>query len=204
MTLITDDERQQIADAIRAAEATTSGEIVCVVMRAASDYRSVPLLWAALLALAWPWPLIAWTSWSAHTIHVTQLVVFALLAVVLSFSSWRFRLVPRLVKRRRARQAAREQFFAQGLRRTKERSGVLIFIAEAERYAEILADDGIAAKVDDEAWQAALTVLADALRQRRPAAGILGAIGLCAPLLASHFPRSADDTNELPDKVVVI
>lgn len=204
MTLITDDERQQIANAIRTTEAVTSGEIVCVVMRAASDYRSVPLLWAALLALAWPWPLIAWTAWSAHTIHVTQLVVFALLAIVLSFSSWRFRLVPRPVKRRRARQAAREQFFAQGLRRTKERSGVLIFIAEAERYAEILADDGIAAKVDEEAWREALVVLADALRQQRPAAGILDAIALCAPLLASHFPRSATDTNELPDKVVVI
>jgi putative membrane protein len=112
--------------------------------------------------------------------------------------------VPRPVKRRRARQAAREQFFAQGLRRTKERSGVLIFIAEAERYAEILADDGIAAKVDEEAWREALVVLADALRQQRPAAGILDAIALCAPLLASHFPRSATDTNELPDKVVVI
>ncbi|ETR75153.1 methanol dehydrogenase [Afipia sp. P52-10] len=204
MSLITDDERRQIAEAIRAAEATTSGEIVCVVMRAASDYRSVPLLWAALLALAWPWPLIAWTSLSAHTIHVTQLVVFALLAIVLSFSAWRFRLVPRPVKRRRARQAAREQFFAQGLRRTKERSGVLIFVAEAEHYAEILVDDGIAAKVDNDAWREALACLADGLREGRPAAGMTGAIALCAPLLANHFPRSATDTNELPDKVVVI
>jgi putative membrane protein len=204
MSLITDDERRQIADAIRAAESATSGEIVCVVMRAASDYRSVPLLWAALLALAWPWPLIALTSLSAHTIHVTQLVVFVLLAVVLSFSSWRFRLVPRPVKRRRARQAAREQFFAQGLRRTKDRSGIMIFVAEAERYAEILVDDGIAAKVDDEAWKGALVALADALRQGRPAAGMIDAIAICAPLLAANFPRSEADTNELPDKVVVI
>lgn len=204
MSLITDDERRQIADAISAAEATTSGEIVCVVMRAASDYRSVPLLWAALLALAWPWPLIALTSLSAHTIHVTQLVVFVILAIVLSFSPWRFRLVPAPVKRRRARQAAREQFFAQGLRRTKERSGVMIFVAEAERYAEILADDGIAEKVGSDAWKEALVCLADALRQGRPAEGMTGAIAICAPLLASNFPRSADDTNELPDKVVVI
>lgn len=204
MSLISSEDRDRIAQAIRTAETRTAGEIICVVMHAASDYRSVPLLWAALIALAVPWPLISLTTLSAHAIHMTQLAVFAGLAIFLSFSAWRFRLVPGLVKRRRARQAAREQFFAQGLYRTSGRSGLLIFVAEAERYAEILVDDGIAEKVDDHVWREAVTDLVEALKDGKAVDGILSAVNRCADILAEHVPPDAHNPDELSNKVVII
>jgi len=45
---------------------------------------------------------------------------------------------------------AMHQFLAQGIHLTERRTGVLIFASVAERYAEIVADNGINAKVQPE------------------------------------------------------
>ena len=54
---------------------------------------------------------------------------------------------------------AMRQFFAQGLHKTENRTGVLIFASVAERYAEIVADAGINAKVTPEVWDQAVAAL---------------------------------------------
>src|SRR5207248_1375734 len=46
---ISKEDHAAIAAAIRSAEQRTSGQIVCVLMRSASEYYYVPVLWAALL-----------------------------------------------------------------------------------------------------------------------------------------------------------
>ena len=56
------------------------------------------------------------------------------------------------------------QFCAQGLHKTENRTGVLIFASEAEHYAEIIADTGINAKVKPEVWDEAVRVLIDGSR----------------------------------------
>ena len=54
MGLLDEAGQQRVAAAIAAAEAGTSGEIVCVVAARASDYRTVPLVWAAMAGFALP------------------------------------------------------------------------------------------------------------------------------------------------------
>ena len=54
--MISDADRARIADAIRAAEAKTSGEIFCVLARSAGGYRLVPVAWAAAGRSARPPP----------------------------------------------------------------------------------------------------------------------------------------------------
>ena len=65
--------KRQIAEAITRAEAKTSGEIVVVVAIASDGYRSFGVLWAALLALAVPMPLIFATRWPVEYIYLLQL-----------------------------------------------------------------------------------------------------------------------------------
>jgi len=77
-------DQKRIADAIRAAEAKTSGEIVCVLARASSDYATFPIAWAAGLSLAIPWPLIALTQWPVELIFVAQLAAFVVLYALFS------------------------------------------------------------------------------------------------------------------------
>jgi putative membrane protein len=202
--MISEADRARITDAIRAAEAKTSGEIFCVIARHASDYRLVPLAWAAVLALVVPAPLIFLTLWPALVIYVVQLAAFIAAALVLSLPPIRFRIVPRSALHRRAHAAAMRQFFAHGLHQTENRTGVLIFASAAERYAEIVADAGINAKVSPHVWDEAIAALIAGIKAGRPADGFVAAIERCGAVLAEHFPPGALNRDELPNKLVEI
>ena len=200
---ISDEDRAAIAAAIRTAEQKTSGQIVCVLMRSASEYFYVPVLWAALFGLVSPWPLIVLTEWSVQRIFLVQILVFAVALLILSWPPLRVALVPRAVRRARAHRAAVEQFFARGLTRTRERTGVLIFVSLAERYARIIADEGIAAKVSNRDWQLAVDALTAHMRDGRIAQALVAAIQQCGAVLADHAPPTGAG-NELPDRIYVM
>jgi putative membrane protein len=202
--MISQIDRERIADAIRAAEAKTSGEIFCVIARHASDYRLVPLAWAAAVALVVPAPLIYFTLWPASVIYVVQLIVFIAAALGLSLPDVRFHIVPRRTQHERAHLQAMQQFFAHGLHHTQNRTGVLIFASVAERYAEIVADAGINEKVTPHVWDQAVAALIAGIKQGRAADGFVAAIEQCGAVLAEHFPPGALNRDELPDKLVEI
>jgi putative membrane protein len=202
--MISPADKQRIADTIRAAEAKTSGEIFCVIAHQAGDYPLVPVAWAAAAALVVPAPLIYLTLWPAAIIYLVQLVVFIVLAAALSHPAIRIHLVPRRAKHDRAHAVAMRQFFAQGLHNTERRTGVLIFAAVAERYAEVVADAGINAKVTPHVWDQAVAALIAGIKDGRPGDGFVGAIEQCGAVLAEHFPPGALNRDELPNKLVEI
>jgi len=202
--MITDTDKTRIAQAIREAEAKTSGEIFCVVAQHSSDYRLVPLAWAAVIALAVPLPLIYLTAWSASAIYIIQLLAFILAAIGLSQPRIRFHVVPRRTKHDRAHAEALRQFWAQGLHKTQNRTGVLIFASVAERYVEIVADAVINEKVTPDVWEHAVKALTSAIKHGRPGDGFVAAIAECGAVLAQHFPPGAMKKDELADKLVEI
>jgi putative membrane protein len=202
--MISEADKARVADAIRAAETKTSGEIFCVVAQHASDYRLVPLAWAALAALIVPAPLIYLTLWPAAAIYLVQLLVFVIVAIALSRPGMRYRLVPRRAKHDHAHALAMRQFFAQGLHHTEQRTGVLIFASVAERYAEIVADAGINAKVEPRVWDEAIAALIAGIKEGRAGEGFVAAIAQCGEVLAQHFPPGALNRDEVPNKLVEI
>ena len=197
-------DRQRISAAIRAAEAKTSGEIVCVLARRSADSTALPILIAALAALALPWFLIALTALPVQQILWLQLALFLCLAVLLCLPRVRVALLPPATRRAVAHRVAMEQFVLRGVGRTKDRTGVLIFVSLAERYARIIADDGIAQRVAQPAWQGAVDALIGHMREGRIADGFVEAVGRCSDVLASHFPRADADRDELPDRIYLI
>jgi putative membrane protein len=197
------EDRHAVAAAISEAEKHTSAQIVCVLARASSDYAHVPILWASALALFTPWPLIEFTQLSVERIFLVQIAVFIVAALALSWSPLRLALVPRAVRRARAHRAALEQFVVRRVAHTKNRTGVLIFVSLAERYARIIADDGIAEKVHRSEWQTAIDALVSHMREGRVAAGFTAAIERCAFLLAAHAPPNGA-SNELRDRIYVM
>jgi putative membrane protein len=199
----TKEDHEAVSAAIREAEKKTSGQIVCVLARASSSYGYIPILWASVLALLTPWPLIYFTPWSVQRIFLLQLVVFLIVGVVSSLTPLRLLLVPRAIKRARAHREALEQFVVRGITRTKNRTGVLIFVSLAERYARIIADEGIAAKVPNSEWQEAVDALTAHMRDGRIAAGFTAAVERCGIVLATHAPAGGSP-NELPDRLYVV
>lgn len=229
VTDLTTTAHDRIAAAISAAEARTSGEIFCVLARRVSSYRDVSLGWAAAAALLLPLGLIplgfdpAWIpgiadSWEAAHLAarevstgqalgayaVIQAVVFLLVYLITRLPVVTRWVTPRAVRRARVRNAAMQQFLAHGLHVTEARTGVLIFAALADHQVEVVADEGIHARVDQEVWADAAEALVQGLKRGDPAAGFEAAVSLCGAVLADHFPPRPANPNEVADRLVII
>lgn len=226
---ISDADHARVDAAIAEAESKTSGEIICVIAREVSDYREVPLAWAAIAALLLPLALVpfgfelGWLraidgGWTAAHLSATdaavgaaltayvllQAAVFALVLLLASVPAVRRVLTPRALKRQRVHKAALEQFLAKGMHLTEGRTGVLIFASLADHHVEIVADEAIHAKVGADHWGDTVAALVRHMKAGRPADGFVEAIGLCGAVLAQHFPPGPQNPNELPDRLVEI
>lgn len=226
---LTNEAHDRIAAAIAAAETRTSGEIFCVLARRVSSYRDVSLAWAAAAALILPLGLIplgfeaAWIpgfadSWEAAHLAareistgqalgayaVIQAVVFLTVYLITRIPVVTRWVTPRAIRRARTRNAAMQQFLAHGLHVTEARTGVLLFAALSDHQVEIVADEGIYARVDHAVWGDAAEALSRGLKRDDAAAGFEAAVGLCGEVLAGHFPPRPTNHNEVADRLVVI
>ncbi|MBI4724363.1 MAG: TPM domain-containing protein [Rhodomicrobium sp.] len=202
--MISNADKIEIEKTIAEAERHTTGEIVTVIAPASGGYYYVPYLWGALAALIAPWPLIYWTWMPVQKIYLIQLAIFAALALILHYPPLRFALVPRRVARQRAHQRAMQQFVAQNIYTMPGNTGVLLFISVAERYAEIVADAAIHAKVPDEEWKDIIKTLTSEIGGGNAGKGLIEAIRRIGQHLAAHFPRSGGQQNHLPNHLVML
>ena len=108
-------------------------------------------------------------------------------------------IVPRQVQAEAVRARSRQVFVDHGVTETRERSGVLLFLSEAERRVELIADRGIHERVGAELWQALVDDVVAAIRGGQARVGLTRAVDAIGARLAQHFPPSPEDTNELPD-----
>jgi len=203
MAFLTDQDKQRIRDAIRAAEERTSGEIVTVIARSADDYLYIPMLWASLLALLTP-SLLLFLSEPPQEIYIyiVQILVFVFANMVFRFTPLTMKLVPKAVQYRRANRLAYVQFLQQGVHRTEHRNGLLLFVSVAERYVEIMADQGINDAVPENAWHDIVQQFLEKVKQDQITEGFIGAINASGNLLHEHFPIQPNDKNELPNHLV--
>ncbi len=103
------------------------------------------------------------------------------------------------------RQRALALFAETGVWDTEDNCGVLLYVNLAERKVDIVADRGIARKIDGAAWQAICDTMTHGYASGDFHDSTLAAIGRVNALLLQHFP--ADGTanpNELPDHPIVL
>ena len=219
---LSDADHDKVSAAIAAAEATSNGEIVAVATPLSDSYHDVALHWALVplfAVLAWaairPYALVWWYNflfggWNPEPTLgqlFTLLMFFAALkfTVALLILKWmplRLALTPAATKHRRVRRRAVTVFRAAAERRTVGRTGILIYLSMGERRAEIVADEAILKVTDDSTWGDTMAALVEQVREGRPGDGICAAIERVGAVLTEHFPRSADDANEIPDKLI--
>jgi putative membrane protein len=187
------DARQaaEIEAAFSAAQQRTGAPIVCVLARASANYEFAPLLASSLLGLLTPWPLLVLTQLSAQRIFLAQLVVCLAASAILMWSPLGRRLTPRRLQRANAHRAALAQFQLRELDRIGERSGVLVYVSLAERYARVVAAEAAAQAIAQVQWQALIDALVADIGQRGPAEALARAAPRCAAALAPAFPPTA-------------
>lgn len=224
MAYLDDAGRQLVSDAVTAAEASTSGEIVTVLAEASDGYTDVALLWAAGAAFtamsvfaAFPEPFLdAWDAaiggwgheWTtgelASMVIGLGLLKFLAVLLVQQWQPLKFALIPAPTKTIRVHNQAVRQFRVGAERRTTGRTGVLIYLSMREHRAEIVADESIAAQVSPEVWGEAMGDMLALIRKGQVAEGLAVGIRDVGFVLAEHFPRGAEDINELPDRLIEV
>ena len=219
--VISGEDHARVTAAVEAAEAGTAGEIVTAVAARSDAYHDAALHWAVVAMLAVPAVLALRPGWAERLyapfsggwtaapagapfliVLVLSTLVFLLVRLLLASMPLRMALTPGATKTRRVRRQALALFRVGAERRTRGRTGVLIYLSIAERRAEIVADAAIHARVAEDVWGAAMAALLTKVRAGRPADGLIAAVAEVGTVLAEHFPRAEDDVNELPDRLV--
>ncbi len=200
MSLFTKEEADRIAAAVTEVEKSTAGEIVVAEDLRSDDYAEVRLAWAFGLGLvaagavhlAWPWQEAGW-------LLAVQLGVFLGVWLLSALPPVLRMLTPRGRARDAVERAARLAFMEHSVYRTRDRTGVLIYLSALEHRVVILGDEGIHAK--NPGWDALVNELVQAIRADRAGEGVCGVIHKLGAKLSDTAPIRHDDTNELPNHV---
>ena len=220
---VTPTDIDRVTRAVTEAEARSDAEIATIVAERSDNYNDVPLIWAALVALlalsvyaGFPdfyiglldrlsggWHI--WTSRETLTVMVVATMIkFLATRYLVAWWPLRMALTPATTKTRRVRNRAVALFKASTERRTKSRTGVLVYLSLAEHRAEIIGDEAIVARVDPDRWAAAMALLIDHLREDRIGEGMAAAVSAIGDVLAAHFPHSGSDPDEMPNRMICL
>lgn len=198
-----------ISGSVKKAEAATAGEIVPMVVSSSGEYPLAAVIGA--LALSVPLSMIGtYFAGPLFDLFMRDMWVFLGIEAILFIIS--YLLVKNLLWLRRAFtsraeiedqvcRAAVANFYLSGLYRTKDETGVLIFISIFERTVWVLGDRGINEKVRQDAWGELVSIITEGIKSGNQARAICRAVERAGEILHDHFPISPDDKNELPDLI---
>jgi putative membrane protein len=196
-------DKAAMLQAVQQVEARSGAEIVVVVRPRSGSYLHADLAAAIAFGCATLWFLL-FAPWEFLPLEILAgpLAVGALAGLLCSrVPSLRRALTRPAERRERVQAAARAAFVEKRVGRTRERTGVLVYLSLLERSAEVVADSGVLDRVPSEAWTAAAGGIDAALRRSLDGSALAARIVALAGVLESAVPHSEDDVNELPDGI---
>ncbi|MEM6673509.1 MAG: hypothetical protein AAF726_11750 [Planctomycetota bacterium] len=203
--VLSDEDRAIVEREVAEVEARTTGEIVLVVVER-SDRHPAAHLWSALVLLAAGSLLLAGDlPWDRPSLVLVIQFAFAAVGFILShlLADYQRTFTSEARATEMSEEQALQEFQRLELARTQGRTGVLIFVSLFERRVVVLADEGINARVDDNAWLAVDdAVLAD-VRRGQLREGLIAGARVAGDLLVEHFPADGSEGGELSNEVVV-
>lgn len=200
-----DEPRQRLKKAVEAVEARSAAEIMVVVRPWSAHYRHVDL--AAGAALAFIMLIVAlfapvnFTPWQ---VVIEVAVAFVVGGFLMAFATpVRLALAGSKHIDQHVQTAAEAHFTRLGVDRTRDRSGVLVYVSLLEQRCHAVPDVGVTNAMTDDEWTPLANALNDAVAQGgvgpEGAARLAVAIEALGDPLETGLPRREDDINELPD-----
>ena len=200
-------DREAIRAATVTAERKTAGELVVYVTERCDPHPELgwkaALIGGAVGALFAALSVWRFGGWGAP--DYLWMLIGLQLGLVIGWVVSRFDAVARLLIGHEALHSrvecrAAEAFLEEQVFATRDRTGVLIFVALFEHRVLLLADEGIDEQVADDAWKEISSELAAGLRAGTPAPAIIHAVQRCSELLAEHGVSPRSPANELSDE----
>ncbi len=203
-------EKESIIRSVKEVERRTSGELVPLIVSESGGYGAHELLGSFLVAMPLTVGAAYLVNWSQYDQHDTLslfLVAFVPLFVLTYIFIGRCPVlkrffIPDAAMEEEVRETAAAAFFSHGLHKTRDESGILLYISIFERRVWILADRGINEKLPDGTWDDIMADLTRGLKQKKRGEAICTAVRRIGELLVAHCPAYREHANELPDLVI--
>lgn len=203
--VLTTPDQERVHQAIREVERRTVGEVLPVLVERSDEHASADWLSALVLTLTGTALLAGVLPW-----HDPALVIAAQLALgglgfalARTLPDYKQRFVGRARKAHVAEEQALQEFYVHGLHETEGATGVLLFVSLLEHRVVVLADAGIAAKVENEHWQKVDEAILGGITDGSLASGLVAGVQQAGDVLAELFPWKDGDRNEVPDRLIV-
>lgn len=201
---------EAIRAAVAEAEQRTSGEIVPYFVEESDAYPGA--LWKGTALGAFAGALLAeavyflgdfWGGllplWIALPAAAGGALGFLLTAYVPAVKRW---MAGDALLDLRTRQRAEMAFLEQEVFRTRDRTGILLFLSLFEHRVVVLGDSGINQKVEPGQWDGIVRTVVEGIRAGRPGEALASAIRQCGELLERHgVAIRPDDRDELPNEL---
>lgn len=211
--------KSQIDQTIKDVEMKTSGEIAVAIAPESDSYSFYELFFGviigavtftALILLSnqiipalekhfWEMPKWFFAVFSG----MISFFVIALIFIVTNIPLIDRKIIPLSAKNEAVEAAAESTFFRAGINKTKEASGILIYISYLEQKVRILADFGIASKIEVSAWNQIAKDLADNLKSNATEA-ICNAVKECGKILEENFPAKEENPDEISNELIIL
>ncbi|HFQ81129.1 MAG TPA: hypothetical protein ENK33_07135 [Desulfobacterales bacterium] len=199
-------ERAKISAAVKDVESRTAGEIAVIFTDMSDDYPEGSLragvIIGSLCAIAVSDLLLGDSLWYAVGLALILTLLIDWLGHKMPIIIRPF-ISPSRLDEMVARRAL-TVFYDQGLYKTRDKTGVLFFISLFERRVRVLADKGIYEKITPDELQGYAHGISAGIKNKKTAEALTKEIQAVGMVLAKHFPIKDDDTNELPDEVVIV
>ncbi|WP_163337639.1 TPM domain-containing protein [Desulfopila sp. IMCC35008] len=207
---LTEEEQQKITETVQRMEKLTSGEIVPMVVSTSHDYPVAKAIGAGLLTLPLALLLTSITG-SYLWLGPQNMWLFLAYASIFYFPLYklvgsnppimRLFLLARQVEEE-VEEAAVSAFYNEGLYRTRQENGILVFISVLEKKVWVLGDRGINERVGPNEWQDIIKELSEGIRDDQQCEAICRSITRIGNVLRHHFPIQEDDHDELHNIII--
>jgi len=217
MAKLSKKEKEQIAAAVTKAEKNTSGEIAVVVAKQSCDYAIYELTFAVIIGLIFMVVSLIFFSkidafimncfWSSSQVITPSIIGLGTFVIITIFyflaniSIVDRLIIPKSVQEEKVKERAQLSFVEYGVSKTRDRTGVLIFISNLEKKVLILADSGIAKVYPNESWEKQVNTIITGIKNNNFGTQLVKVITEIGEVLAKNFPIKEDDTNELSNHV---
>jgi uncharacterized membrane protein len=97
---------------------------------------------------------------------------------------------------------AQKKFVRLAMHNTRDRNGVLIFVAPRAQKFAVIGDQAIHEKCGETFWQRIVDEMGTHFRGEKFTDALIHGIAEVGTVLAAHFPRTSESSNELSDDVI--
>ena len=211
--------KSQIDQTIKDVEMKTSGEIAVAIAPESDSYSFYELFFGVIVGVVTFTAMILlsnqiipalekhfWEMPKCFFAALTSGISFLVIAFVFALTNIPFidrKIIPLSAKNEAVEAKAESTFYRAGINKTKEASGILIYVSYLEQKVRILADFGIASKIEVSAWNQIAKDLADNLKSNATEA-ICKAVKDCGKILEENFPAKEENPDEISNELIIL